>query len=368
METVTYVEKFVPEVYKESRDFRVFVKLLDMICQTTKYDIDSWIKLYDAYECPQYFLPLLADMVGYKYDTKFTFEESRVIIGNFVAMLKNRGSKIGFKEALSILLNAKLFSDPNNPEYRQLVNRLSTLEIYFDFEEGKTTLYFPQQVDYDKNFMNYVRPIGTYLDFVVAEFPEPESDIAISTDVSAIKHHNFIPKVITDENTGEVISEDETYLVNKAQVNLSQLGMFEETLNSHNTVNDVTYLTSLNLNCYKHTGNYIVHNNRMFDIDTNSTFTIKFSGSTNPNFADTTISNVPVTHISNTDYLGFTISDTIEGSGGATTEFTVFLINNVESFYINQETNTIYYRGEGSCITDVYCKDKTYRYCEISIN
>ena len=131
---------------------------------------------------------------------------------------------------MSVLLNAKLYGDPTNPEYQEGVNQLGFLEIYFDYETGHTSLYFPKKVDYNRDFFNYIRPVGTYLDFIVTEFPEPESDIAISATATAIKHTNFIPKVKTDES-GKVIESDDTYRVNNAQVNLSQIGVFENSFN-----------------------------------------------------------------------------------------------------------------------------------------
>lgn len=213
METTVYTEKFVPQIYKESRDFRVFLKLIDMIVTTTRYEIDNWIKLYDPMECPEQFLELLADFVGYEYNNKLSIAESRIIIANFVQLLKNRGSKLGYKQATSILLNAKLASDPDNEIYKESVNQLEFLETFFDEESGKTTLYFPKPIDYNKDLYDYIRPVGTYLDLKLAEFPSPESDVAVSARAAYNKHSNF------DK------FDDETTRVNKAQVNLSQMSM-----------------------------------------------------------------------------------------------------------------------------------------------
>ena len=84
-----HIEKLVPEIYKESRDFRVFLKLLDIIINSSKYDIDNWTILYDPLLCPDRFLPLLADIIGYRYDNDLSVTENRIIMHEFNSMIKN---------------------------------------------------------------------------------------------------------------------------------------------------------------------------------------------------------------------------------------------------------------------------------------
>lgn len=234
MESFISIRNKVPQVLNESRDFNVFLKLLDIIYQTNKYDIDNWIKLYDITECPYEFLSMLADFVGYEYDNTVSISESRIILKNFISLLKNRGSKIGLTQAISIILNAKLASEPNNDLYKKMVDQLSFLEVYYDLDTGIITYYFPEEIEYNSNVLDYARPIGTYIDIKVAEFPEPESDIAINTHVSAIKHQDYV-HTVERNSQGVVTAEDSTYNVNSAQVNLSQIGQMENSDLEENT-------------------------------------------------------------------------------------------------------------------------------------
>lgn len=222
MESLVFTEKLVPEVYLESRDYKVFLRLLDMLYSDIKYDIDNWIKLYDPYETPIAFLPFLADFVGYDYSRKISITESRIIIDNFVQMLKNRGSKLSIQQMISVIVNARCATDPNNEEYKSAVQQLSHLEIYFDYNNGIIQIYFPRKIPYIRELIEYVRPIGCYVQIFEAEFPEPESDMAISTDFSYTKHKNYIPKVKAEGE--KVVAEDSTYKVDQAEVNLSQIG------------------------------------------------------------------------------------------------------------------------------------------------
>lgn len=222
MQALISVENLVPDIYLESRDFKVFLKLVELLKTVTADDINNWIKLYSALECPPQFLEFICDFVGYKYNTNISIAESRIIISNFVNLMKNRGSKLGFRQAASIVLNAKLSAEPDNEEYKEAVNQLGFLEIYFDLEKGLTQLFFPKEIQYNEEIFNYIRPIGTYLNLVITEMPEPESDLAVSTHLETKIHKNFKPYVVKDNN-GVVIESDSTYRVNTGLVNLSQI-------------------------------------------------------------------------------------------------------------------------------------------------
>lgn len=232
METVVKLESFVPDIYKESRDFRVFLKLLDIMYESVKYDADNWITLYDPMKTPQDFLPLLGEMMGFDNDVKFSIAELRIMLNNFIELIRNRGSRLGIRRTIISILNAKYASNTDNDELsqelRSAIHQLDYLNdaIFFDYDTGHIQIHFPKKIDYHKDFYNYIRPVGTYLDFIVTEFPEPESDIAISTTASYITHKDFKPTIKRD-SSGKTIQSDETYEVEKSQVNLSQIGSME---------------------------------------------------------------------------------------------------------------------------------------------
>ena len=66
------LNNLVPEVYRSSRDIKVFLRLLEYVMSSTKYDIDNWLDLYNPLKCPVKFLSYLADLIGYKYNTQLS--------------------------------------------------------------------------------------------------------------------------------------------------------------------------------------------------------------------------------------------------------------------------------------------------------
>lgn len=226
-----HVNKLVPEIYKDSRDFRVFLKLIDIIVNPIKYDIDNWTTLYDPLLCPDNFLPLLADLIGYRYDNNLSVLENRIIMHEFNSMIKNKGSEIGLKIAATLSMNAQLASDPSSKEYIHAVNQLQFLEIWYDYDSAVISIYYPHDLNKIRDLFKYVRPVGSFMRLINTEFPKPESDIAITTNAS------FTKRRFTDDDF------DDNH-INKLNINLSQIdrGDFTDKNNYTSvTVNDYTY-------------------------------------------------------------------------------------------------------------------------------
>jgi phage tail-like protein len=99
-------KQYVPLIYRSSRDFEALCRLLDMILTSTKYEIDTLINLYIPAKCPEDFLPLLAEHLGYKYNYNDKVIENRIIIDNFHKMIRNKGSETGIKLACALSLNS----------------------------------------------------------------------------------------------------------------------------------------------------------------------------------------------------------------------------------------------------------------------
>ena len=193
-----------------------------MLYSDIKYDIDNWINLYKPKETPFNFLPFLADFVGYDYSNNISISESRIIIANFVEILRNRGTKLSIQQMISTIITARCDKDPYNDEYRKAAEQLFRLEIYFDYDNGTIKIYTPFEIPYLDELLDYVRPIGTYIEIFISDFPDPESDIAVSTIVTHHKHDNYVPEVKFKD--GVTVEKDSTYGVDTAEVNLSQIG------------------------------------------------------------------------------------------------------------------------------------------------
>ena len=146
METVVKLESFVPDIYKDSRDFKVFLKLLDFVYESVKYDVDNWITLYDPMKTPDDFLPLLGEMLGFDNDIKFSTSELRIILSNFIELIKNRGSRLGIRRTIISILNAKYISSYDNEnlsqELRTAIHQLDYLNDAIFFDTSSLNLSF----------------------------------------------------------------------------------------------------------------------------------------------------------------------------------------------------------------------------------
>lgn len=237
---MVHIEKLVPEIYRDSRDFKVFLKLLDIVINSQKYDIDNWTTLYDPLLCIDKFLPLLSDIIGYRYDNTLSVTENRIIMNEFNSMIKNKGSEIGLKIATALSMNAQLASDPESKEYIHAVNQLQFLELYYDYETGIISICYPSDLKKIRDLFKYVRPVGSFIELINAEFPEPESDLAITTGYSYNRRRFTSP-------------DFEGTTINKLQINLDQVERGDSSdrpinyINNYRdvTVNGFTYTPSM---------------------------------------------------------------------------------------------------------------------------
>lgn len=171
----------LPEVYKESLDFRFFCNWFETSLQRIKYDTENLFDLYDPLRCPENLLWLLADTVGFKYDDRLPTAFNRLVLMYFMSMIRHKGSKDGVTLAAEVNL-AQFRIDmvagtgyeaddgkpvpPNDILYNRLedtsipVNSVyvtpHTSEGYID------VVYFSTKKPVDA-CIEYVRPLGMYV-------------------------------------------------------------------------------------------------------------------------------------------------------------------------------------------------------------
>lgn len=221
-------EKLVPEVYRQSRDYQVFLKMWDIVLNTVKFDIENWLDLYDPLTCKFELLPTLADHIGYKYNYARSITENRVIIKTFNKLIRNRGSEVGIKLAMALSLNStiKELSDLSEEELlKQLftnLNQLSMIEVRTNYETGTITVSYPNDYSYvfEVNklgkLIDVVRPVGMYLDVVKSDMVLIGDGAAKALDVTArarVHQTEFDAKVHsevdrTDVNFGEIVPNE----------------------------------------------------------------------------------------------------------------------------------------------------------------
>lgn len=167
---------FVPEVYSDSRDYRVFLRLASVLLSVLRDNIGSIPSLYSADDCPESMLRLLAGMVGYKYDSLRTVESNRMIIKYFPLLLRNRGSKLGIKIAAALSLN----SLNEVPQYS-----LDNIIVEYDYEKGLIKIYYPQTDALCQDLIEVVRPVGVRVEMIPSFISKNVDELRVLTDLES---------------------------------------------------------------------------------------------------------------------------------------------------------------------------------------
>ena len=172
----------VPEIYKQSADFRFFCKWFETSLDKTKYDTENFFDLYDPLRCREDLLWLLADTMGYKYDDRLPTAFNRLVLLYFMSMIYNRGSKDGVTLAAEVNLAQFVIQyraygnvddrggDIDAQGKKILENRLEDTSIPVNAvvvtphtEYGYIdVVYFATKVPLDA-CIEYVRPLGMFL-------------------------------------------------------------------------------------------------------------------------------------------------------------------------------------------------------------
>lgn len=158
----------VPEVYKESADFRFFLKWFELALSKIKYDTENMVDLYDPLRCRSELLWMLADTMGYKFDDRLPTAFNRLVLLYFMSMIRHKGSKNGVTLAAEV--NLAQFSLINYGKEKEILyDRLDDTSIpvnsvyvtpnvkagYID------VVYFSENKPVDA-CIEYVRPLGMY--------------------------------------------------------------------------------------------------------------------------------------------------------------------------------------------------------------
>lgn len=200
-------KSYVPESYVNSRDYRVFLRQLSMLITAIKGSIDDFPNLYIAENCAEDMLPLLASMVGYKYQDSYPIDTNRKIISHYPYLLRHRGSAKGIKMAALLGVN----SSPGIVHYYDE----SYIVLDLDVENGVLNIYYPQIGSINWDLIEAVRPIGMRINLIPSEISGTTSTLKIkdrvkarprhkSFDTSEVGKSNVLDSIVTeDKNEGE---------------------------------------------------------------------------------------------------------------------------------------------------------------------
>lgn len=95
----------VPDTYvKHSRDFQLLCNSFDCLQGNTKYYIDSIVDINNTSLIKDNLLPLLQTKLGFFTREEFSSKEIRTVMEAFKYMVKNKGSRKGILQAITIFL------------------------------------------------------------------------------------------------------------------------------------------------------------------------------------------------------------------------------------------------------------------------
>ena len=158
----------VPEIYRESADFRFFLKWFDYALTKTQYDTSNLLDLYDPLRCPKDLLWMLGDTMGYQYDDRLCAAFNRFAMLFFMSMIRYKGSKTGVTIAAEVNLKQKdinAYGEENQINYDRLEDTsipVNSVYVESNVEEGYIdVVYFTDEKPTD-SCIEYVRPLGMY--------------------------------------------------------------------------------------------------------------------------------------------------------------------------------------------------------------
>lgn len=160
----------VPEIYKESQDFRFFLKWFDYALTKIQYDTNNLMDLYDPLRCPKDLLWMLGDTMGYKYDDRpeLCAAFNRFAMLYFMSLIKNKGSKTGVTLAAEVNLKQKdinAYGKENDINFDRLEDTsipVNSVYVESNVEDGYIdVVYFTDEKPVD-SCIEYVRPLGMY--------------------------------------------------------------------------------------------------------------------------------------------------------------------------------------------------------------
>lgn len=192
----------LPWVLRQSRDMQSWCKLFDLLLNNFKTNSDYWVSLIDYDQCPNHLLPLLASYVGYRYDYTESYYTNRLIIKNYMNMIRNRGSEIGMSLATALSVNALGEIDK--------VESLSMFHIDYVVKDGKIKIYiyFPANMSKVRDLIEVVRPAGVGLELIPAEIISTIDEIEIWTYVDPQKFSYDITRyTVRDEHLGDKLGD-----------------------------------------------------------------------------------------------------------------------------------------------------------------
>lgn len=158
----------VPDVYKSSADFRIFLDWFSECLTKVQEDIENITDLIDPERCPKDLLWLLAETMGFRYEEKMLPAYNRLVLLYFMSMIYNRGSRTGM--LLAAETNLAQFnvidyaSEDKAYEDRLADTSVPVNSVYLSEhpDKGYIDLVYYSEKEPTDVCIEYVRPVGMY--------------------------------------------------------------------------------------------------------------------------------------------------------------------------------------------------------------
>ncbi len=186
-----------PEIYRTSPDFIALAKLADRELEPAEFYAERFTDLLSAEHCPKNLLPQLASQRGYGYHHGNPPYFNRIVLRYFNKdMINNRGSRTGIKYAAAVELAALDHPSKGGDAlyYASLINVLSNVKegiitiLYFTGIEESEYEGYPlhrnaEGLPEDQGLIEYVRPVGMYIDRIPAQLIDSNSYVGVISRV-----------------------------------------------------------------------------------------------------------------------------------------------------------------------------------------
>lgn len=201
-------KNYVPDVYvSESRDFQLFLKVLDFVQNSLKYDIDTMLCSLSTQDIPGQYLERLKSKLGFYTNHTYEDESLRLALTVFPFIIRYKGSKEGIVRCVNAFLNhlgirgKSKIDIYNEPEY--------TVRIGLPTNLIDTTLLM--------DLLSYILPTGYFVEIIFYK------DIAI-TPTPTVFTDNFQFLTVDKKVNASVRASVDIELANDTY-STTQLGM-----------------------------------------------------------------------------------------------------------------------------------------------
>ena len=200
-------DNYVPDVYiEESRDFQLFLKVLDFTQNAIKYDIDSILSILATEDIPTEYLERLKSKIGFFSSKKFNDEELRIALKIFPFIIKYKGSLKGVEMCVNAFLN--LIGNRKGSNIQILNNDpISPYTIRIGVNSPITNLALMEEL------LSFIVPIGYFIEIYFYTDLESKSTSSIFTadSIKVIDTNEKDNASLLKSYTGERNEEKESH-------------------------------------------------------------------------------------------------------------------------------------------------------------